>query len=180
MELSPFTMLTLFIRGQMVFMLPALVVLVIVRRKFGGWDIKDWVVAGAVAITIVVDFMATADLEAHYLEQIGTKTTGTITRKWYVDGENSTTFKVNVQFKGYEDDYEVNEGYWDTLKPPVATPVFYDPEYPTDFVPEFRRAAAHPAEVVGGLLVVAVILELAIFGWVLLRIVERFRRKAPE
>jgi hypothetical protein len=177
MELSPFSMLALFIRSQLVFMLPALLVLWLARRKFGGWDIKDWVVAGAVGAAIFVDFAATSDLEAHYLEQVGSKATGTVVRKWLSEGEDSTTFKVAVHFKGYEDDYDVSEGFWDSLTPPVATPVFYDPEYPSDFVPEFRRATAWPQGVVGGLLVAGALLELTIFAWVLMRLWERFRRE---
>ncbi|MEZ4227017.1 MAG: hypothetical protein R3B13_39125 [Polyangiaceae bacterium] len=176
--MSPFSLLAIFIRAQMVLLLPALLVLWLVRRKFGGWDLKDWVVAIAVGATIGVDFAATADLEAHYVEYVGKKDSGTIVRKWMVEGEDSTTFKVAVQFRGYEDDYSVNEGYWDSLTPPVATPVFYDPDYPTDFVPEFRRAMAWPAPVVGGLLAAAVVLELAVFGWVGMRMIERMRRAA--
>ena len=111
----------------------------------------------------------------HVAISVGSAGTGVLARKWIVEGDDSTTFKVAVQFRGWEDDYSVGEGFWDSMTPPKNVPVMYDPEYPSDFVPKFRVEAAWDPLLVGGLLAAAAVLELAVFGWVGVRAVERFR-----
>jgi adenosylcobinamide amidohydrolase len=63
------------------------------------------------------------------------------------------------------------------MTPPKNVPVKYNPEYPSDFVPKFRIEAAWDPALVGGLMLAAAVLELAIFGWVGIRTVERIRAK---
>lgn len=174
-DTSPFNLFVWFVRLQFLLFAPALGVLWLVRRKFGGWDLGDWVVAVAVGIAIAVDWIAVADLEAHYLHQVGDKATGTVSRKWMVEGDDSTTFKAAVQFRGWEDEYSIPEGLFDELTPPMATPVYFDPDYPSDFVPAFRVTIAWDPMLVVGLLVLAAVLELTILGWIGMRVVQRLR-----
>ena len=173
--MSPLAWLVLIIKGQVGLLTLAMGVLWLARRKAGAWDIKDWLVFFGASISVVADFVAVADLEAHYIDTVGSAGTGVLARKWIVEGDDSTTFKVAVQFRGWEDDYSVGEGFWDSMTPPKNVPVMYDPEYPSDFVPKFRVEAAWDPLLVGGLLAAAAVLELAVFGWVGVRVVERFR-----
>lgn len=175
--ISPLSWFVLFVKAQCVLLVPALGVLWLTRRKSGVWAPADYLVGMAVVVAIVVEFIAIADFKAHYLDYTGVTGSGMLTRKWIAEGDESTSYYLEVKFRGSADDYSVSEGFWDSQTPPVSVPVMYDPGYPSDFVAKFRiQAAWHPV-IVGGLLGSAALLELAVFGWVGFRLLERIRGK---
>lgn len=169
-----------FAMGQVAPMALALGVLFLIKLGRGGWDVKDWAVLVGAGIAGAALIISAYDLRAHYLDMVGVDATGVLSRKWIVEGDDSTTLKVAVQYKGYEDDYDVKEPFWDSVAPPQNVPLKADPEYPAEFVPKFRIASAWPPVVVAALFGVASLLELFVFGWVLACGVDRFRARRRE
>jgi len=158
----------------------ALGVLALVKLGRGGWDIKDWGIALGAGLAAAVLIVSAQDLRAHYLDYVGIDGTGVLARKWLVEGDDSTSFKVAVQFNGFEDDFDVGEGYYDSAIPPQNVPLKHDPDYPAEFIPKFRVARAWPPLVVVGLFGIASLLELMVCVWVVARGVDRFRAKKSE
>ncbi|MBK7584079.1 MAG: hypothetical protein IPI67_28260 [Myxococcales bacterium] len=177
-DTGPISFFILFAMGQVVPLALALGVLALVRWGHGGWDGKDWVMGVAAVIAATALIISAQDLRVHYLDAVGVGGTGVLSRKWMVEGDDSTSFKVAVQFKGYQDDFSVSEGFYDATTPPQNVPIKYDPDYAAEFVPTFRVASAWPLSVVGGLFAVAGLLELSVYVWVLGRGVDRFRKRA--
>lgn len=172
---GPISWFVVLAMGQVAPLALALGVLALLKLGRGGWDVKDWAVAVGAGIAAAALIISAHDLRAHYLDYVGADATGLLARKWLVEGDDSTTFKVAVQFKGFEDDFDVGEAFYDSVTPPANVPVRIDPDYPAEFVPKFRVARAWPLAVVAGLFGVASLLELFVFAWVLGRGVDRFR-----
>lgn len=178
---SPIAIFVIFSIGQAVPLALALGVLALLKWGRGGWDLKDWAVGAGAAVAFAAFLFGARDLRAHYIDYVGKDGTGVLTKKWISEGEDSTTFHVKVQFAGYEDDYEINEGYWDSLTPPTNVPVRFDPDYKDEFVPTFRIASAWPVWIATPVLGLAALLEVGVLGWVLARGIDRFRgRKTGE
>lgn len=157
----------------------ALGVLGLLRWRRGGWDLKDWVVAVGAVVAAVALIMGAQDLRAHYIDYVGTDATGTIVRKWISEGDDSTSYHVAVSCNGYQDDFDVSEGFYDSVNPPQSTPVRRDPDYPAEFVPKFRVAKAWGLIGVAPMVGAAALLELGVFVWVAARGIDRFRKAKP-
>jgi hypothetical protein len=166
--------------GQVAPLSLALLVLALLRLGRGGWDWRDWAVGVAAGIAAAALIVSAYDLRAHYLDAVGSDGVGIVTRKWIVEGDDSTTFKVAVNVKGFEDDYDVSEALHDSFSPPENVSVRLDPDYAAEFVPKFRIASAWPPLVVGGLFGVGALLELSVFLWVLARGVDRVRGRGEN
>ena len=175
---GPISWFVVFAMGQVAPLALALGALLLLKIGRGGWDIKDWAVAVGAGIAGAALIISAYDLRAHYLDTIGVDGTALLTRKWMVEGDDSTSYKVAVQHKGFEDDFDVSEGFFDSVTPPANVPVRLDPDYAAEFVPKFRVASAWPPVVVAALFGVAALLELLVFAWVLARAVDRFRSRA--
>jgi len=173
---GPFTLLVWALRLLIVPVAIALGWLALMRRKFGGYDLKDWVVAGGGGTAAIMVLVVASHLHSRYLEAVGSNGQGTIVRKWLEEGDDSTTYKVAVHYGRYEDDFTVGEEFWDQAQPNATTPVFYDPEYPGDFVPQACCAIAPPAALVTGLIGTGGAVMLLTFAWTLARTVERFKK----
>ena len=173
---GPFTLLVWGLRLLIVPVAIALGWLALMRRKFGGYDIKDWVVAAGGGGAAIMVLVVASHLQARYLEAVGSNAQGTIVRKWLEEGDDSTTYKIAVHYGRYEDDFTVGEEFWDQAQPNTATPVFYDPEYPGDFVPHACAAIAPPTPLVAGLLGTGGTVMLLTFAWTLARTIERFKK----
>lgn len=174
---GPISWFVLLAMGQVAPLALALGVLALFRLGRGGWDIKDWAAATGAAIAGAALIISAQDLRVHYLDYIGADGTGVLARKWMVEGDDSTTFKVAVQHKGFEDDFDVGEALYDSFAPPQNVPIRLDPDYAAEFVPKFRVARAWPAPVVAGLFAIASVLEVFVCVWVLARGVDRFRSR---
>lgn len=176
---GPISWFVILAMGQVAPLALALGALALLKLGRGGWDLKDWAAAVGAGIAAAALIISAQDLRVHYLDYIGTDATGVLARKWLVEGDDSTSFKVAVQFKGFEDDFDVSEAVYDASVPPQNTPLRIDPDYPAEFVPKFRIARAWPPLVVAGLFGVASLLELFVLLWVVARGVDRFRARAP-
>jgi hypothetical protein len=173
---GPFTLLVWSLRLLIVPVAVTLAWLWLMRRKFGGYDIKDWVVAGGGGAAAIVVLIVASHLHARYLEAVGSNAQGTIVRKWLDEGDDSTTYKIAVHYGRYEDDFDVGEEFWDQAQPNAAIPVFYDPEYPGDFVPHACAAIAPPTPLVIGLLASGGLVIVLTVTWTLARTIERFKK----
>lgn len=173
---GPISWFVVFAMGQIAPMALALGALLLLKLGRGGWDVKDWAVVVAAGISAAALIISAHDLRAHYLDTVGVDATGVLSRKWIVEGDDSTTLKVAVQYKGFEDDFDVKEPFWDSVSPPQNVPLKADPDYPAEFVPKFRVASAWPPVVVTALFGVAALLELCVYLWVFARGVDRFRK----
>jgi hypothetical protein len=174
---GPISWFVIFAMGQVAPLALALGVLALLKLGRGGWDIKDWGAAVGAGIAAAALIVSAQDLRVHYLDYVGTDGTGVLARKWLVEGDDSTSFKVAVQFKGFEDDFDVGEPFYDATTPPANVPVRLDPDYAAEFVPKFRVARAWLSLVVVGLFGVAALLELFVFVWVVARGIDRFRAR---
>jgi len=176
---GPISWFVLLAMGQVAPLALALGVLALLKLGRGGWDLKDWAVAVGAGIAAAALIISAQDLRVHYLDTVGTDATGVLARKWLVEGDDSTSFKVAVQFKGFEDDFDVNEAFYDAATPPQNVPLRIDPDYAAEFAPKFRVERAWPPLVVAGLFGVAALLELFVLLWVVARGVDRFRGRLP-
>jgi hypothetical protein len=173
---GPFTLLVWALRLLIVPVAIALGWLALMRRKFGGYDLKDWVVAGGGSIAAIMVLVVASHLQSRYLEAVGSSAQGTIVRKWLEEGDDSTTYKIAVHYGRYEDDFTVGEEFWDQAQPNTTIPVYYDPDYPGDFVPHACCTIAPPAGLVAGLIGTGAAVMFLTFAWTLMRTVERFRK----
>jgi hypothetical protein len=134
------------------------------------------VVAGGGGAAAIMVLIVASHLQARYLEAVGSNGQGTIVRKWLEEGDDSTTYKIAIHYGRFEEDFTVGEDFWDKAQPNTMTPVFYDPEYPGDFVPHACCAIAPPGELVAGLIGTGGAVMFLTFAWTLMRTVERFKK----
>jgi hypothetical protein len=172
---GPFTLFVWGLKSLVLWVAIAFAWLALMRRKHGGYDLKDWVVAIGAGGATVIAFIVSTHLQARWLEHQGSEAQGTLVRKWMVEGDDSTTFKIAVVYSGVQDEFEVGEAFYDTAQPNTPIPVYYDTSYPADFVPKQCAIEAPEAEIVIGLLASGGLVILLSMGWVLIRTVERFR-----
>jgi hypothetical protein len=172
---GPFTAFVWALRLLIVPVAIALGWLALMRKKFGGYDLKDWVVAGGGGVAALMVLLVASHLQARYLEAVGSNGQGTLVRKWLEEGDDSTTYKIAVNYARHEDDFEVDETFWDTAQPNGAVPVYYDPEYPADFVPHACTTTAPQTPLVIGLLGSGGLVIALTFAWTFARTVERFK-----
>jgi hypothetical protein len=174
-DVGPFTLFSWFLKTLPVWVVLAWGFLSLVRKKAGGLDLRDWVVlAVAFGVSLVALFIST-NLRARYLEQVGSAATGVLARKWISEGDDSVTYKIDVQYGGRQDDFEVSEAFWETAQPNAELPVVYDREFPADFVPKIVIDESPQLGLCLGMLGVTGFVLLLSGAWLLMRLVQRFR-----
>jgi hypothetical protein len=177
-DVGPFTLFVWFLKTLPGFVVVVWAMLWLIRRKAGGLDLRDWIVlVVAFGVSLVALFVAN-NLQARYLEQVGAKAEGVLTRKWHVEGDESTTYKVAVQHQNHEGEFEVSEAYWETAQPMTKVPVVYDPEFAADFVPMVAIEESPSLNLCLGMVGLAGFVLLLTLFWTMIRLVERFRRTA--
>jgi hypothetical protein len=172
---GPFTLLVWFLKTLLVWVLLAYGVLTLARKKAGGLDVRDWLVLGIAFGVALVALFVSSNLQARYLEQVGSRATGTLARKWTSEGDDSITYKIDVQYRGHNDDFEVSEDFWNRAQPMSEIPVIYDPEYPADFVPKVAIDESPSLGLCLGMIGTASLSLLLTAAWVVMRVMERFR-----
>ena len=174
-ETGPFTAFVWSLRLLIVPVAIAIGWLALVRRKFGGFDARDWVVAIGGGVAAFMMLLVASHLQTRYLEAVGSEGQGLLIRKWLEEGDDSTTYKIAVHYGRHDDDFEVDEEFWDKAEANTSIPVYYDPEYPADFVPHACAAFAPQTPLVIGLLASGGLVIALTLGYTLARTIERFK-----
>jgi len=174
-SVAPFTLFVWFLKTLLVWVLLAYGVLALARKKAGGLDLRDWLVLGIAFGVALVALFVSSNLQARYLEQVGSTAMGTLSRKWTSEGDDSITYKIDVDYRGHGDDFEVSEDFWNRAQQPSEIAVVYDPEYPADFVPKVTIDESPSLRLCLGMVGTASLSLLLTAAWVLMRVMERFR-----
>jgi len=174
-NVGPFTLFVWFLKALIVWVLLAYGLLALARRKAGGLDVRDWLVLGIAFGVALVAMFVSSNLQARYLEQVGSAATGTLARKWTSESDDDVTYKIDVEYRGRSDDFEVSEDFWNRAQPFSAIPVVYDPQYPADFVPKVAIDESPSLGLCLGMIGTAALSLLLTAAWVLMRLLQRFR-----
>jgi len=174
-NVGPFTLFVWFLKTLLVWVLLAWGMLSLARKKAGGLDLRDWLVLGIAFGVALVALFVSANLQARYLEQVGSPATGVLARKWTSEGDDSVTYKIDVEYRGHSNDFEVSEDFWTRAQPMSQIAVVYDPEFPADFVPKVTIDESPSLGLCLGMIGIASLSLLLTAAWVLMRVMERFR-----